>query len=226
MATSGTYAFQPSIGEIVLLAYSRCQVRRTSLLAEHMTDARLETNLMLVDWSVQSGPNLWTVELVTQALTANTATYAVDAATIMILDAYISPVSGSDRIIWPVSRTEYAAQSDKTTAGTPTTFWFDRLIAPTITLWQPPSNSTDILKYYRCRHVQDANPASGQTPEIPYRWYSAFADGLTARLAAIYRPEVAETWERKAQRSYSLAAGNDVENVPLMLTPMLGVYRA
>lgn len=229
MASSGTYTFNPSIGEILLLAYSRCQVRRTSLLAEHMTDARLETNLMLVDWSVRAGPNLWTVDLVTQALTAGTATYTVDPSTIMILDAYISfdPSTGlNDRIIWPMSRTEYASLNDKVTKGTPTTFWFDRLIAPTITLWQPPDSATAYnLKYYRCRQIQDAYAPSGQTAEIPYRWFSAFADGLTERLALLYKPEIAPLWGARAERSWNLAATNDTENVALNITPMIGVYR-
>jgi hypothetical protein len=57
----------------------------------------------------------------------------------MILDMYISYGSPStDRLIFPISRSEYAAYPDKTTQGTPTVFWFDRLIAPTFTLWPVP----------------------------------------------------------------------------------------
>src|SRR4030095_2145925 len=112
MATSGTYAFNPSIGNLALSAFSRIQIRRPALLAEHMTDAYNETNFMLSSWA-NMAPNLWTVGLVTQRLTAGTATYNVDAKTIMILDAYIT-VDSQDRLIFPVSRTEYASFPNKT----------------------------------------------------------------------------------------------------------------
>jgi len=142
MSTSGTYSFGPSSGEVVLLALSRCQVRRAAILQEHLTDARMETNLMLVDWANRGGPNLWKVDLVTQALTQGTATYNVDPQTIMILDAYIEYGSpATDRLIFPISRTEYASYPDKTIQNVPTVFWFDRLIAPTITLWAAPDGN-------------------------------------------------------------------------------------
>lgn len=227
MTSSGTYNFYPSIGEIVLAAYSRCSVRRTSLLAEHMTDARFETNDMLSEWSNRQ-VNLWTVDLVTEVLTPEVATYAVDPSTVMILDAYISTETGTssrDRIISPVSRTEYASFSDKVTPGTPTVFWFDRLISPTITLWQPPDDAlVYTLKYYRCRQVQDSNLPGGETPEIPYRWINAFSTGLTARLAETYKPEIADRWAVKAERAFNIAATQDVENVALNIIPSLNGY--
>jgi hypothetical protein len=228
MATSGTYAFNPSVGEIVLAAYARCSVRRTSILAEHMVDARNETNFLLSEWSNRQ-VNLWTVDLVTQPLTAGTATYSVNASTVMVLDAYIetgSGVSANDRLIFPVSRTEYASFPNKNSQGTPTVFWFDRLVSPTITVWQVPDDSqTYTLKYYRCRQVQDTNLASGETPEIPYRWIDAFTSGLTARLADIYKPDIAERWAIKAERAFNLAATQDVENVAMNIVPALGAYR-
>lgn len=227
MTLSGTYAFNPGVGEIVLSAFARCGVRRTELLAEHMVDARNETNFLLSEWSNRQ-VNLWSVDLVTQALTADTATYDVDASTVMILDAYIETGSGTtlnDRIISPVSRTEYASFPNKTTSGFPSVFWFDRLISPTITLWTPPDSSqTYTLKYYRCRQIQDAGIASGQTPEIPYRWIDALVSGLAARLALIYKPEIAAALDARAERSWQIAAVQDIENSPLVIAPMLGGY--
>ena len=67
MTTSGTYTFNPSLGEIVLNAYARCGVRRTAIMQEHMTDARFETNLMLSSWANQ-GVNLWEVVLISVPL--------------------------------------------------------------------------------------------------------------------------------------------------------------
>ena len=137
MTTSGTYSFNPSLGEIVLYAYQNIGVRPTSILQEHMESARMAANMMLSRFSNQ-GVNLWAVELVTVPLVAGQSTYDVDGSTIMILDAYTTTDSGIDRVIMPISRTEYASYPNKTQQGFPTSYWFDRLVSPKVTLWPVP----------------------------------------------------------------------------------------
>jgi hypothetical protein len=224
MTTSGTYAFNPSLGEIVLYAYQNIGVRPAAVLQEHMESARMATNMMLSRWSNQ-GVNLWAVDLVTVPLVEGQTTYAVDNNTIMVLDAYTTTDSGIDRVIMPISRTEYASYPNKTQQGFPTSYWFDRLISPTITLWPvPDGSSATILKYYRVRQVQDANLQNGENAEIPYRWLEAFADGLTYRLARIWQPQMAVALKGQADESYQIAADQDVEAVPTYISPMIGGY--
>src|SRR5581483_2871059 len=131
MATTGTYSFNPSLGEIGLYAFNRCGVRNTALVQEHMESLRMAANLVCMDFS-NKGVNLWQVELVTQPLTAGVATYAVDPSIVVILDAYITVANGdgttTDRIILPVSRSEYASYPNKAQQGYPTTYWMDRLL--------------------------------------------------------------------------------------------------
>ena len=229
MTTSGTYNFNPTLGEITLNAFARCGIRRTALVQEHMQDARMETNLMLSNWS-NRGVNLWEVDLQTVPLIQGQSTYSVPSNTIMMLDAYISTGSGQstyDRVILPISRTEYAYTPNKNNQAPPTVFWFDRLINPTVTLWPVPDQTGYYtLKYYRVTQVQDANYENGQTVDIPYRWFDAFAAGLAARLAAIYAPDRVPLLEPKAEAAYMIAATQDTENVPMYLTPGLsGYYR-
>jgi len=227
MTTSGTYNFNPTLGEITLNAFARCGIRRTALVQEHMQDARMETNLMLSNWS-NRGVNLWEVDLQTVPLIQGQSTYSVPSNTIMMLDAYISTGSGQstyDRVILPISRTEYAYTPNKNNQAPPTVFWFDRLINPTVTLWPVPDQTGYYtLKYYRVTQVQDANYENGQTVDIPYRWFDAFAAGLAARLAAIYAPERAPLLEPKAEAAYVIAATQDVENVPMYISPGLSGY--
>jgi hypothetical protein len=143
---------------------------------------------------------------------------------VMILDAYIR-TNGVDRPIMPVSRTEYASYSTKSTQGFPTVFWFDRLTAPTVTLWPVPADTgAQTLRYYRVRRIQDANLANGQNVEIPYRWLEALADGLTYRLARIWNPQIAVALKGQADESYNIAAFQDVENVNTFISPMIGSY--
>lgn len=230
MTTSGLYTFNPSLGEMVLYAYNLIGIRNTSLLQEHMTTARTAANLLQANWS-NRGVNLWCVDLVTVPLVAGQATYDVDPSTVVMLDAYMEIDDGSsppiDRIILPISRSEYANYPNKEQQGFTTTFWFDRLISPTVTLWPvPDGTSAQYLKYYRLRQIQDAGYASAMTVEIPYRWLEALADGLAFRLARIWAPaRVAET-KAIADESYMVASTQDVETAQQYISPQIsGYYR-
>lgn len=227
--TTGTFAFSPSLGELVLWSFSRCGVRRPAITQEHLADARTTANLILSDWANEQ-PNLWTVDLQTVAITQNQATYTVPADTVLILDAYLTVSNGGatpiDLYMYPISRTEWAAFPDKTTAGRPTVYWFDRLIAPTVTLWQPPSDASWIFKYYRVRQMQDAALSNAATVEVPYYFLKAFGDRLAAELAVMYAPDRAEALFMLAAKSWTKASDRNAEDVPLFVVPgMQGYFR-
>ena len=228
MATSGTTNFNLSGGELLLYAFSLCGLRRTALTPEHMADARSAFNLLLGSWG-NDGPNLWTVDEVVQTLVAGTATYDVDPDTVMILDAFIRTNAGEedqfDRIIWPISRTEYASMPNKQMESPPTVFWFNRLLAPTITLWQTPDDAeTYDLHYYRYTVIQDQNLNSGQTVDVPRWWLLALAFGLAELLAISYAPDRVAALAAKAAQTLRDAREQDTENVPLMVLPMMSGY--
>lgn len=225
LVTSETYDFAPSLAEVVLNAYARIGVRRSEILQTHMVDARLEANLMLARIAT-SQPNLWTVDLQSVPLLEGYATYTVPAETVMILDAYVrygSPTT--DRVIYPISRTEYSTYPNKSQAGFPTVYWFDRLISPTITVWMvPDGNGPYTLFYYRVRQVQDSEFTDAQNIDIPYVWLDAFVAGLAHRLSRIYAPNMEAQRKVDADEAWKLAAGQDVENVSLMMSPGLSSY--
>ena len=129
-------------------------------------------NLLLVEWANKQ-VNLWKVQLDTIALVSGTAVYSILANTVLILDAYITTNSGSqfgqnNRYITQLSRSEYASLSNPNTPGPPTQYWFDRLIAPTVTFWPvPDANGPYTFGYYRVLQMQDANIPGGETPDIP-----------------------------------------------------------
>ena len=227
MTTSGTYTFDPSLGELTLYAFNLCQLRNTSLTQEHMQSARMATNMLLATWS-NKGVNLWAVDLVTTPVTQGVSTYSVDPNTVMILDAYmVTPESGSniDRVILPVSRSEYATYPNKEQQGFPTVYWFDRLINPTVTLWPvPDGGSTSALKYYRVRRLQDAGMANGQTVEIPYLWLEAAAYGLAQRLSIIWNPQKAAILKPLADEAYMVAAEQNVETAQQYISPQIQGY--
>lgn len=228
MATTGTYAFNPSLGELVLYAYGLLGVRRTALTQQHMQDARIAANLVLAGWS-NRGVNLWQVDLQTVTLVGGTATYTVPSNTVVMLDAYLSnttgPAAPTDRIILPVSRTEYASYPNKQQQGPTTVFWFDRLLAPTVTLWPVPDGvSFQFLKYYRLRQTQDAALPGGQQVEIPYLWLEAFADALASRLSRSWNPQLSDRLKLEAKESYQIAADQNIETQQVYISPQMGGY--
>jgi hypothetical protein len=228
MATSGTYTFNPSLGEATIYAYNLIGLRGTSLLQEHMEAARMASNMLLSRWSNQ-GVNLWAVDLVTTTLVTGQATYPVAANTVMILDAYVTTDQTGDnidRIILPVSRTEYASYPNKEQQGFPTVFWFDRLLSPTVTLWPVPNveNGPSTLSYYRVKQLQDANLTNGQNVEIPYLWMEAFAYALAQRLATIWAPDKVAMLKPLAEEAYAIAAEQNVETAQQFISPMISGY--
>ena len=237
MATSDTYSFNPGLGELTIYAYNLIGVRGTALLQEHMEAARMASNMLCSRWS-NMGVNLWAVDLVTTPLVTDQATYSVDANTVMILDAYVqNDDSGAniDRIILPVSRTEYASYPNKEQQGFPTVYWFDRLISssrstgsagPSVTLWPVPNtdNGPQSLKYYRVRQIQDSALSNGQTVEIPYLWLEAFAYGLAMRLAQIWNPAAVAMIKPMADEAYQIAASQNIEQAATYISPMISGY--
>jgi hypothetical protein len=224
MSTSGTYTFNPSLGELTIYAYQLIGVRPTALLQEHIDSARLATNMMFTRWSNQ-GVNLWQVDLVTVPLVQGQATYTVDANTVVMLDAYIEYGSPAiDRIILPISRTEYSSYPNKQQQGFPTTFWFDRLLSPTVTLWPVPNGQQAYLKYYRVIRLQDANMNGTQQVDVPPIWLEAMVYGLAERLAMIWAPDKVAIMKPAADEAYAIASAQNVETAQQYISPQISGY--
>ena len=226
MAVSGTYTFNPSLGEITLFAYNLAGVRNTAITQEYMETARMASNLLLANWS-NRGVNLWQVDLVTVPLVQGQSTYSVDPSTVMILDGYVTITSGTqeiDRYILPISRSEYASYPNKYQQGFPTTYWFDRLLSPTVTLWPVPDGSEASFKYYRVVRIQDSEFTGGQQVDIPYLWLDAFAYGLAHRLSEIWQPQMAPQLEARADKAYTVAAEQNVEYAQQYISPQIAGY--
>ena len=224
--TSGTYNFAPSLGETTLYSFGLCGIRRTALTQQHFEDARIATNMMLMRASAD-GVNLWTVDLVSFPLIQGQPTYPVPYNTIVILDMYYAVNNGTaqiDRIVTPVSRSEYANYPNKLQQGSPTTAWYDRLLSPTISLWPCPNGQQACFKYYRVRQIQDSNLQGGQNVELPPYFLEWFAYGLAARLAAIWAPDRAVALKAFADEAWEVATRQNTETANTYISPMIGGY--
>jgi hypothetical protein len=286
---SGTYNFDPSLGEMTIYAYNLIGVRGTALVQEHMEAARMAANMLLGRWSSQ-GVNLWMVTLQSIPLVQGQSTYNVPNNNITMLDTYIvtggvtftgyingttltitdttggSPaigmmisgnsmingtqiVSGSgttwtinnsqtiasglivgetaqsiNRLILPVSRTEYASYPNKEQQGFPTTYWQDRLINGNVTLWPVPDGTQTALSFYQVGQIDDAAFTSGMQVNMPNYFYEAFVYGLAQRLALVWAPERVAMIKPLADEAYQIAAMQNIENAPTYISPMISSY--
>lgn len=227
MTTTGTYSYNPSLGELTLYAFNLCGIRNTALTQEHMESARMAANLLQGRWSSQ-GVNLWTVSSHSIPLVAGQATYNVPTNNIVMLDTYIRTTDGSgnsiDRLILPISRTEYASYPNKEQQGFPTTYWQDRLLSGTVTLWPVPDGTQTSLEFYQVTQIEDAAFANGATMSLPVYFLEAFAFALGQRLAMIWAPEKVAMIKPLADESYMIAVQQNVETANFYISPLLSGY--
>lgn len=229
MASSGTYNYAPSNADVVLGAFGRIGVRPTEIVTEHLQRAAQQSNLLMVELNNRV-PNLWTSENQDIVLLEGVKTYTLPAYTVMVLIAVRRINDGEadqqDTVLTPISTTDYWSYPQKEQTGTPTVFWFDRQIIPQITFWNVPNaDDTWIVKVQYLRQLQDINLANGETPNLPNRWFDVFEAGLAYRLSRFYAQPLEQLRKQDYMESWSVAATQDVENTPLMLTPMLSGYR-
>lgn len=224
---SGTTDFNPSSGSLTIYAFNLCGLRATSLTQEHFVSARMAANLLLGRLSSMPGVNTWTVDLQTVPLVQGQATYTVPSNTVAMLDAYFTIGTGAaaiDRIMMPVSRSEYASYSNKEQQGAPTVFWFDRLLSPTVTLYQVPNGQQVSFSYYRMVQIQDANFTSGQQVDLPYYFMETYALGLAQRLAMIWAPDKAAGLKMMFDEAYAIAADQNTETAQFYIAPGISPY--
>jgi hypothetical protein len=233
MATSGTYNFNPAFGEAGLYAFHLCGIRPPQVTQEHMFTLRIAANVLQLDWA-NEGVNLWEVELATPiTFTAGTPTYSIPGNTIMMLDTYVTQLAivagqpNNDRILTPITRTEYASYPNKLQQGVPSVYWYDRLISPTVTLWPTPDAILYTqFNYYRVKQIQDAVLPGGTTLDVVQRFIPAYIDALAAELSRTWAPSRTQELMTTAAAKLGRAKGQDVERGNIYVSPMLsGYYR-
>lgn len=90
----------------------------------------------------------------------------------------------TDRLLTPMSRTDYSALPYKAQQGFPYTYWNARVQPQTMTLWQTPDgNGPYYLNVYYLRQLQDANLGGGEIPDVQYRALEMLTSKLAAKLA-------------------------------------------
>ena len=186
MASSGTTSFNPSIDEVIEEAYERCGVRTNS--GNDIKSARRSLNLLFSEWG-NRGINLWKVKSKTETLVNGQVTYNAPSDCNDVLEAVVTVSGGNQQTLTKVSRSEYIAIPNKTATGTPSQYYVDRQLTPTISLYLAPDTSavTNIFYYYLAR-IEDVG-AYTNTADMPFRFFPCMVSGLAFYLSQKIAPD-------------------------------------
>lgn len=207
----------------------------TATLVNHGLSINQTFNVVL---AVVGGLTLTGVYTITSVPTANTFAFSAvgnassnqtvaDNGALVRIAEQSATTQPFDRIMKPISRTDWAMLPNKTVQAPPTVYWFDKITPPVVNIWQvPDGNGPYTFKYYRMRRLQDAAITMGQTADVPFRFTDALCADLAMRLAQKYAPTLWESLKMDAKEAWHEAWLADREHVDLNLTPDLsGYYR-
>lgn len=133
----------------------------------------------------------------------------------------------ADLPVAPWSRDTFSVINNKLQLGSPSTsYLFEKLIRPQVTLWPVPNNSYDYLTMFVHRQIQDVGTLM-QTLEIPSRWYEAVVWQLAERLA-FELPSVdaalAQICVQMSEKYTNEVEQEEQDSMPTYMAPNIGVY--
>jgi hypothetical protein len=180
--------------------------------------ARVETR---DDWI----PDVWywsdfTVQQTGMFFRATFSTTAVFSELYIATDVYDLPVTQWNRDTW------YAI-NDKAQKGRPSTsYYFEKLLTPRLTLWPVPNNDYDHLTLAIHRQPQDVGTLTN-TLDVPQRWL----ESIIWQTAARFCYEMPDTPEpvfvrvqAMADRYLLEAEDEESDGAPIYLQPMISAY--
>ena len=216
MATSGTTSFNITIDEAIEEAYERCGVRTNS--GHDIKSARRSLNLLFSEWG-NRGINLWKVKSETLTLVNGTATYNTPSDCNDVLEAVVTTTGGTQQTLTKISRSEYIAIPNKTDTGTPSQYYVDRQLTPTISLYLAPDTSavTNIFYYYLAR-IQDAG-AYTNTTDMPFRFYPCMVSGLAFYLSQKIALDRVQMLKMLYEDELKRALDEDGQRTSVYITP-------
>lgn len=132
----------------------------------------------------------------------------------------------NDLILSAASRSEYMTYPNKNLVGRPSLFYFNRDLAPTITLWPVPSAQYNNLYYTRIEEIEDVGTLQNNIA-VPSRFYAALtwqlAHSLASKMQAFDLNKLNLLYNY-GQEEFKLASEEDTERVPIRIYPDVNGY--
>jgi len=218
--TSGTTTFDKTfaIDEIIEEAYERIGMQGVS--GNQLRQARRSLNIMFQEWA-NRGLHYWEVANNSITLVDGQATYTMFRSTgdgtssttaVYGVDDVLEASYRNNNVDTPltkIARSAYQALSNKTSEGTPTQYFVQRLIdRVTITLYLTPGSTEagKFINYYYVKRIQDVGDYTNAT-DVPYRFVPCMASGLAFYLSQKFKPQMVNQmkllYEDELQRALS-----------------------
>ena len=231
MATSGTTALDIPIDEIVEEAFERTG-KRGKRTGYQLKSARRSLNIMFSEWG-NRGVHLWKVKQATVPLVEGQAEYnfANDNTNFPqdisdVLEAFVrnntTATAPVDTTLTKIDRSAYAALANKLSKGTPSQYYVQRTVAPSIFLFQTPSSSFSgsnfQLKFFYVARIQDAGAYTNES-DVVYRFIPCMTAGLSYYLSLKYSPETVQANKLIYEDEFKRALDEDGQRTSTFITP-------
>jgi len=233
--TSETTEFNPQIDEIIEEAYERTGVLGTRT-GYQLRSARRSLNILFQEWQ-NRGVHLWKVELakVPLVLGQDEYSYATDTTNFpnditSVLEAFYRNNSNVaapvDIALTQISRSTYNATPNKLTQGTPSQYYVDRKINPSIYLYATPSSSVSSTTtpssfqfcFYYLAKIQDVG-SYNYTSDVVNRFFPCMISGLAYYLSQKVSPERSGELERRYESEMLRALDADNQGTSTFISP-------
>jgi hypothetical protein len=138
---------------------------------------------------------------------------------LMISNVRRRDVDGIDIPLTPLSRQEYMDLPNKTSEGTPNSYFYDpQLTYGYLYVWQEPDDMSIRLKFTYDRPLEDFDNSS-DNPDFPQEWLLPIVRNLAVLIAPDFSRPVSPDLARQAQQGFQMAWLFDTENTSVYLAP-------
>lgn len=231
MATSGSVDYTIDKNTLIKESLQLVQALGEGVepTATQYADAGRTLNIMVKAWQAY-GLQLWTITTGSIDLALSTASYTlgpngttgITERPLKLTNVYITDSSSNDTELFPLTRQEYVALSNKTTSGFPTQYYYDpQLTDGVLYIWPVPDSTTAAytLKVKYQSPIEDMDSSTDDF-DFPQEWYEAVKYGLAMRLALPYGMPYLErkTLKEDYLEILDLAKSWDTEQESVFLT--------
>ena len=233
--TSGTTSFDPQMDEIIEEAYERTGVLGTRT-GYQLRSARRSLNILFQEWA-NRGVHLWKIKLAKIPLVEGQAEYsfAADSENFPsdisdVLESFYrnnsSTTEPQDIALTKIDRSTYSQTPNKLTKGTPSQYYVERRLNPSIFLYATPSSSVSSTTtpssfqfcFYYLSKIQDVG-AYNNTSDVVNRFYPCMMSGLAYYLSLKYSPEMSQELERRYESELLRALDADNQGTSTFISP-------
>jgi len=233
--TSETTEYNPQIDDIIEEAFERTGVMGTRT-GYQLRSARRSLNIMFQEWG-NRGVHLWKVKLAKIPLVEGQAEYnfAADSTNFpqdidSVLEAYYRNNSDTtapvDIALTKIDRSTYSQTPNKLAKGTPSQYYVERKINPSIFLYTTPSSSVSSTTtpsnfqfcFYYLAKIQDAG-SYNFTSDVVNRFYPCMMSGLAYYLSQKYSPDRSQELERRYESELLRALDADNQGTSTFISP-------